>query len=32
MLEWKTRIFTLLVSFGFVLEGLNDIFRDNWNW
>jgi len=32
VLEWKTRIFTLLVSFGVALEGLSEIFRDNWNW
>lgn len=32
MLEWKTRLFTLLISFGFVLESLSEFLGYNWNW
>ena len=32
MLEWKARILTLLVSFTFVIDEFEEIFRNNWNW
>jgi hypothetical protein len=31
MLEWKTRILTLMFSVGFVWEWLDSL-RSNWNW
>jgi hypothetical protein len=32
MLEWKTRILTLLITFVVVAEELELFLRDNWNW
>jgi hypothetical protein len=32
MLEWKTRVLTLLITFAVVAEELQLILRNNWNW